>query len=204
MKLTIFSILTFAFVLSFSTQTMAQEESGDFWKENSKDAPQETPQKRDGATAQVKPVSNSCSNRNELREEVRLMIRPFRYNLAKTTTISFKRYPQKLKVLIPIYSDQKHRMIFSTKGLPQDIVITVYDKASTEKRRKALFTSTAGQPIHTFELPEDYKESYLFVEYDVPASEAEDRSQTVRGCVVMMMGYLFLPAEEAEGTVTTE
>lgn len=200
MKFKILSVLALAFVLGVSTQSFAQEEGGDFWKEDAK----ETPQKREGATATVKPVANSCSNRDELREEVRLLIRPFRYNLAKTTTVNYKRYPQKLKVLVPIYSDQQHRVIFSTKGLPQDVLITVYDKPSTEKKRKALFTSSMGQPINTFELPEDYKESYLFVEYDVPPSDAEDRSQTVRGCVIMMMGYLFLPAEEAEGTVTTE
>ncbi len=207
MKIKILSVLILVFTLGVSFSTSAQEEGGDFWNENDGKTPSETPKQENkpkGATATVKPVSNSCSNRNELREEVRLLIRPYRYNLAKTSTISYKRYPQKMKVLVPIYNDQEHRIIFSTRGLPQDILITVYDKASTEKKRKALFTSTPGEVISTFELPADYKESYLFVEYAIPASEAEDRSTTVRGCVVMMMGYLFLPPGDAEETITSE
>lgn len=211
MKFKFFTILILAIAFGFSQTASAQEESNgeDFWNENSEAAATSSDEKastaRDGATATVKPVDNSCSNRDELREEVRLLIRPFRYNLAKTTMISFKRYPQKMKVLIPIYSDQEHRLIFSTKGLPQDVGITVYDKPASEKKRKVLFTSTGGEPISTFQLPADYKESYLHVEYDVPASDAEDRSTTRRGCVVMMMGYLFLPeAGKAEETVTAE
>ena len=212
MKLKFVTIFALAFVLGVSFSAKAQDEAaakgGDFWSEKSsaKDSASTTtskPANESGATARVKPVDNSCSNRDELREEVRLLIRPFRYNLAKTTTVNYKRYPQKLKVLIPIYSDQAHRIIFSTKGLPQDIIITIYDKPASEKKRKTLFTSS-DEPISTFELPADYKESYLFVEYSVPASDATDRSTTRRGCVVMMMGYLFLPEEGGEETVTTK
>lgn len=206
MKFKFLPILILVMSIGLSINSFAQEEGGDFWKEKtteSKDASKEQT-KAKGATASVKPVSNSCSNRDELREEVRLLIRPYRYNLAKTTTISYKRYPQKMKVLVPIYNDQEHRIIFSTRGLPQEIIITVYDKAATEKKRNVLFTSTPGEMISTFELPADYKESYLFVEYAVPASDAEDRSTTVRGCVVMMMGYLFLAPGEVENTVSTE
>lgn len=214
MKLKFITLLLAAVTMGWSYNANAQtdstkSESGDFWNENAKaeggSADSKQSDSREGATATVKPVDNSCSNRDELREEVRLLIRPFRYNLAKTTTINFKRYPQKMKVLIPIYSKQEHRIIFSTKGLPQEVGIKVYDKPASEKKRKLLYESTGGEPIHTFELPEEYKESYLHVEYDVPASEAEDRSTTRRGCVIMMMGYLYLPeGGESEETVTTE
>lgn len=212
MKFKFFTIFILAVALGGVNIAAAQEGSNgeDFWNENTDSTQASTNKsatnnKVAGATAKVKPVNNSCSNRDELREEVRLMIRPFRYNLAKTTTINFKRYPQKMKVLVPIYSEQEHRIVFSTKGLPQDVGITVYDKHSSEKRRKELYKSTGGEVIHTFELPADYKESYLHVEYDVPPSDAEDRSTTRRGCVVLMMGYLYLPeGGEAEETVTAE
>jgi hypothetical protein len=212
MRFKFFTIFILAVTLGLVNNATAQEESNgeDFWNENAdtnKASTEKVPASKsaEGATATVKPVDNSCSNRDELREEVRLLIRPFRYNLAKTTTINFKRYPQKMKVLVPIYSDQEHRVVFSTKGLPQEVGITVYDKHSSEKKRKELYKSSGGELIHTFELPADYKESYLHVEYDIPPSEAEDRSTTRRGCVVLMMGYLYLPeGGEAEETVTAE
>jgi hypothetical protein len=209
MKFKFLSVLSLFLILGITTQVQAQEdEGGNFFTEESDSTSAEATSTEESASKstvspRVKPVENSCSNREEIREEVRLLIRPFKYNLAKTTTISFKRYPQLLRIIIPIYSDQEHRIIFSTKGLPQDVIINVYDKPKGEKRRKTLFTSNPGEPINTFELPAEYKESYMFVEYSIPPTEAEDRSVTRRGCVVMMMGYLFLPKEEGEETVDT-
>jgi hypothetical protein len=194
-------------MIGISYQVKAQEEESEesFWTEESTDGESASSTSSEPSNKpKVKPVSNSCSNKTELREEVRLLIRPYKYNLSKTTIINFKRYPQLLRVLIPIYSDQEHRLIFSTKGLPQDIGITIYDRPKNEKRRKVLYTSNSGEPINTFELPEEYKEPYLFVEYSVPPSEAEDRNTTIRGCAIMMMGYLYLPKTEGESTVDTD
>tara|TARA_R110002050_G_scaffold300786_1_gene472669 strand:+ start:9680 stop:10336 length:657 start_codon:yes stop_codon:yes gene_type:complete len=210
MKFKFLTALFFVLLLGVNVGAQAQQEEGeDFWTEE--EASTETAKTADDkanatsstTSARVKPVDNSCTNKNELREEVRLLIRPFKYNLAKTTIVNYKRYPQLLRVLIPIYSEEQHRIIFSTKGLPQDVIITVYDKQQGEKKRKALFTSNPSEPISTFELPEDYKESFLFVEYSVPPTDAEDRSTTRRGCVIMMMGYLYLPTESGESTVET-
>ena len=214
MKFNYLYILVLFLIVGLAPQVNAQEEEsegGDFWTEES--APEDTTIDGDEKPTKpaekankpkVKPVQNSCSNRTELREEARLLIRPFKYNLSKTTTISFKRYPQLLRVLVPIYSNQTHRLVFSTKGLPQEIIINIYDKPKSEKRRKVIFTSSPSEPINTFELPEEYKESYLFVEYSVPPSEAEDRSTTIRGCAVLMMGYLYLPENSSEETVDTD
>ena len=214
MKFNYLYVLVLFLVVGLSNQVTAQEEKeaegGDFWTEES--APDDNTIDGDGASAKpaaattnskVKPVQNSCSNRTELREEARLLIRPFKYNLSKTTTINFKRYPQLLRVLVPIYAEQTHRLVFSTKGLPQEIIINIYDKPKSEKRRKVIFTSSPSEPINTFELPEEYDEPYLFVEYSIPPSEAEDRSTTIRGCAVLMMGYLYLPENGSEETVDT-
>jgi len=215
MKIKFLSILIFFMGIGLTTSIQAQEEEGgDFWTEEESGTKDGTKQEassekaktksNNNATARVKPTNNSCGNREELREEVRLLIRPFKYNLSKTTMITYKRYPQLLRVIIPIYNKQEHRLIFSTKGLPQDIGIKIYDKAKSEKKRKVLFSGNSDDPINTFELGEDFKGSYLFVEYSVPATENEDRSTTQRGCVVMMMGYLYLPKDEGEGTVDTD
>lgn len=214
MKIKILSILFVFIAFGFSSPLLAQEEEEgeNFWteeeastdeEESYDEEEQEEEKAPTNATAKVKPTNNSCSNRSELREEVRLLIRPFKYNLSKTTMITFKRYPQLLRVIIPIYNDQEHRLIFSTKGLPQNIEINIYDKAKSEKKRKLLFTGNSDEPINTYELEKEFKGSYLFVEYSVPATDDTDRGTTKRGCVVMMMGYLFLPKEEGEGTVET-
>lgn len=214
MKIKFLSILFIFMAFGLSTSIQAQEEEGgDFWtEEESGDegttaeatSEENTSKEATNATARVKPTNNSCNNREELREEVRLLIRPFKYNLSKTTMITFKRYPQLLRVIIPIYNDQEHRLIFSTKGLPQDVQIKIYDKAKSEKKRKVLFSGNSDDPINTFELGAEFKGSYLFVEYAVPSTENEDRSTTQRGCVVMMMGYLYLPKDDGEGTVDTD
>jgi len=207
MKVKFLSIV-FLFIMMGMVSPVIAQEGEDFWTEKEENSETEkkesnTATNNNSSQPKLKPVKNSCENRNELREEVRLLIRPFKYNLAKTTTVTYKRYPQLMRVLIPIYSSNDHRIIFSTKGLPQNIRIKIYDKAKGEKKRKLLFESNPDEPINTFELTEDFKGSYLFVEYLIPPTDAEDRSYTSRGCVVMMMGYLFLPEEESEGTMQT-
>jgi Na+-transporting methylmalonyl-CoA/oxaloacetate decarboxylase gamma subunit len=201
-----FLSVTFLFLMMGMMASAIAQEGEDFWteKEEKKEGEKkESKAPTNSSQPKLKPVENSCENRNELREEVRLLIRPFKYNLSKTTMITFKRYPQLVRVLIPIYNSNDHRVIFSTKGLPQNISIKVYDKAKGEKKRSLLFESNPDEPINTFELTEDFKGSYLFVEYMVPPTDAEDRSYTSRGCVVMMMGYLFLLEDESEGTMET-
>lgn len=208
MKNKFFAILLVVGFTAFTVYALAQEEGADFWAEDSTEASvtpsDSTSSEVEGNTNGVKPVKNSCSNRKELREEARLLLRPFKYNMAKTTMVTMKRYPQKQNVIIPIYSKQAHRLVFSTKGLPQNIGIKVYDKHYSEKKRKVLFETDKNTPINTFELPEDYKEQYIFLEYNIPPTTEEDRSTTVKGCVIFMMGYLYLEDDTSEETVSTE
>lgn len=156
----------------------------------------------------IKPVQNVCSNRNELREEARLLLKPFKYCMAKTTMINMKRHPQLKYVLVPVYSDQSHRVVFSTKGLPQGIRITVYNGPKDKKKREILYQATNDPGIDSFELPENYKHDYLYIEYDIPPTDQVDRSYDLNGCVIFMMGYQNLPdvinQEDSMGNTASE
>lgn len=222
MKIKLYTVLSIFLVASLTISSMAQEDGGDFFEGSEADsivvASSDTPATK-AASVQtastpttntavadegVKPVKNTCSNRSELREEARLLLRPFKYNLAKTTMITFKRHPQKMTVIVPIYSSQNHRLVFSSKGLPQVVGIKIFNAPSGDKKREEIFKSNDAEMINTFELTEDYKGSYLFIEYSIPATDMENRDYTSKGCAIFFMGYLNLPAEEGEGTIGNE
>lgn len=133
---------------------------------------------------------NACANRSELRNKAKLALKPYRYCNAKTTMITFRMYPQKQQLVIPIYYDLQHALIFNTEGLDQDIRVRVYDGPENDKKRKLLFEMDRGEKQSTFELAKDYKESKIFIEYTVPPSDGTADGLVSKGCVVFMMGYL--------------
>jgi len=215
MKLRLFAFLFL--VVSTFTVTVAQEngtsgeEGENFWTEESGGShatgnAAADSKVEDSEQPMPKPVKNSCSNRNELREEARLLLRPYRYNLAKTSMITMKRYPQKKLLIIPIYSKQGHRLVFSSKGMPQPYGIKVYDKHPEAEAKKAqvLFTANEEEFINTYELPENYEGQYIFVEYTIPPTDAENRDFTIKGCAIFYMGYMYISSEDSETVETGE
>ena len=146
---------------------------------------------------------NLC-NRDSLRTETKYALKPYRYCMAKTTEVTMKRYPNKVRVTIPVYYNMKHLMLWNTAGLPDGVQIMVFDGPASEKKREMLFKSDPSKDLNSFELSEEYGGMKLFFEYFIPPVEADD-NKTYRGCVVFMMGYLDptqLP--EDEGTMATE
>jgi len=224
MKLKLFAFLFFVAVtlnVSIAQENGNEQEGENFWtEEGSEAAAQDSTDKNDSGEfgvedegssddvdqPKVKEVKNSCSNRSELREEARLLLRPFRYNLAKTSMIIMKRYPQKRIMVIPIYAHQSHRLVFSSRGMPQPYGIKVYDRHPEAEAKKAqvLFEGNKEEFINTYELPENYGNQYIFVEYDIPASDAGNRDYTIKGCAIMFMGYLYVTDGEDESTVNTD
>jgi len=131
---------------------------------------------------------NTCQNRNELRAKTKKSLSPYRYCSSKVTTISFRRYPQKQEVIVPVYYDQAHLVSFNMEGLGEEIIIKVYDQPASKKKRNLLFQSQKGEMTALLELPKDYKSGKLYVEYLVPP--ASEEGVTAKGCVIFMMGYL--------------
>ena len=131
---------------------------------------------------------NTCQNRNELRAKTKKSLSPYRYCSSKITTISFRKYPQKQEVIVPVYYDQAHLVSFNMEGLGEEIIVKVYDQPASKKKRNMLFQSQKGEMTALLELPKDYKSGKLYIEYIIPPASKE--GITAKGCVVFMMGYL--------------
>lgn len=202
------NILPISFLLIFflsATGLQAQEEESwgeENWEEESSEgtgsenpfesggAQEEKPKKRPG-----KEVRSTC-DRDALRKKVRLDLKPYRYCNAQTTSISFRRFPYKKQIVVPVYRFMQHLLIFNTEGLNQEIRIRIYDSPLTDDTREMLYEADTESGQDMYELPMEYAGSKLFVEYFIPATEQEDDTYVDRGCVVFMMGYM--DEEDAE------
>ena len=211
-----FKLLMFVFVFGAVFNVAFAQDSNTTTTEGENFWSQEKPDLSDSAkvAASLEPyekpmpkaLKNSCVPRKELREEARLLLRPFRYNLAKTTMITMQRYPQKFLLIIPIYAEESHRIVFSNRGMPQAYGIKIYDQHPEANKKKAsvIFEADTAEAINTYELPADYENQYIFVEYTVPPTDAENRDFTEKGCAIMFMGYLYLPDGVDPSTVNTD
>jgi hypothetical protein len=177
--------------LCLSSTAFAQEEEESWeessWEESSWGESDESSAQSTEKKPQVNFV-NTCSNRNELRAKTKKSLSPYRYCSSKVTTITFKKYPHKREVIVPVYYDQAHLVSFNTEGLGEEIVIKVFDQPATKKKRNLLFQSQPGEKNSLLELPADYKSGKLYIEYIVPPGG--DEGITAKGCVIFMMGYL--------------
>lgn len=184
------SILFFAFL---TLQLSAQEEEAweneeESWESNSNNYWEEEGEQ--GSKHEVSFV-NHCTNRKEIRDNVKEALKPYRYCNTSTTNIAYRRFPQKIDVVVPIYFDQQHILIFSTEGIDGDVRIRVFDAPSAARKRNMLFeASNSAEKHHLFELAKGYKSSKLYVEYILPPAEKNEEGKTSKGCIVFMMGYL--------------
>lgn len=195
---TIATALTFsALNIQAQDDTTSYENSDESWMEEDSWGDSESADPWGSANDESKTESkspavnfvNSCTNRNDIRDKAKEALLPYRYCAGKTSTLTFKRYPQQMELIIPIYYDQQHVLVFNTEGLDQNILIRVYDKPLDHKRKEVLFEVNGGEKQSLFELPKDYKESKIFIEYVIPPYNGE-KNMTSKGCVVFMMGYL--------------
>ncbi len=177
----------------FTLQLNAQEEESweseeESWETNSNNSWEEEGQQE--AKQEVSFV-NHCTNRKEIRENVKEALKPYRYCNTSTTNVAYRRFPQKIDVVVPIYFDQQHILIFSTEGIDGDVRIRIFDAPSTARKRNMLFeASNTAEKHHLFELAKGFKNPKLYVEYTLPPAEKNEEGKTSKGCIVFMMGYL--------------
>jgi len=128
---------------------------------------------------------------------------PCRYTNMSVQRIFFRRYNQKKSVSFPLMFDTKHRFVFNTENLPQNIKVKVYSDNEFVKKRQELasFNSEDGQ--FTYEPDISQPLPYIYFEFLIPASIAEDTRSIPKGCVVIMVGYEDEYAEEFEGMGTS-
>ncbi len=128
---------------------------------------------------------------------------PYRYTNMSVQRFFFRRYNQKKSISFPLMFDTKHRFVFNTENLPQDIKIKAYSDNEFVKKRQELMSASSEDGQFTFE--PDPKITSVYFEFLIPASISEDTRSIPKGCVVIMVGYEDeYAAFEGEGTSGTE
>lgn len=122
-------------------------------------------------------------DKQALSASCRKKMDPFKYDSQKFTKIVFSKKAQQMEVEVPVFVGEKYRLVFNTSALPKPIKVNVYTKDKDAGKREAIFTTKAGDPEQSFDVPRVRK---LFVDYDVPADSTNSKSS---GCMVFMVGY---------------
>ncbi len=136
-----------------------------------------------GLTSQVPtPVQDFCKS-SETRKKCKELLKPYKYDASKVSKFTFRNKVQKKEIEIPLYIGEKYQFVFSTEGLPQPVDIEIYDKKSTSKKRKLLFSNKeVADEEFTFQPDKSRK---LYINYTVPAT-----NDTIKkGCVIFVLGY---------------
>ena len=136
----------------------------------------------------TREIINYCAKENS-KEKCKKALVPYRYSSMKVTDITFRGYNQIKDVTIPLFFDSKYRFVFNTEGLPHDIIIEIYDKHSTERKKKdePLFTANSSQKQFNYEPEDGYYLTNIYVNYLIPA--AEETGDVEKGCIVLMSGF---------------
>lgn len=120
-----------------------------------------------------------------LKAELKRELRPdYKYDSSKTTRITFKTKVQVKEIEVPVFMGEKYRFLFNTAGLPKDVDVKIYNKPSTNKKRKLLYSlePKEGEHIYMFE-PE--KSRKMYIDYTIPESSEPE----LKGCLVFVLGY---------------
>ena len=114
---------------------------------------------------------------------------PFRYTGMTVQRIFFRRYNQRKEVSFPLYFETKYRFVFNTENLPQEIKIEIYDSHSSNRKRNKIASFSSDEKQFTFEPDPSMVLPFIYVNFLIPASIAEDTKSIPKGCVVIMTGY---------------
>ena len=130
-------------------------------------------------------------NREDAKEKCKKALVPYRYSSMKITDITFRGYNQIQEVTIPLFFDSKYRFVFNTEGLPNDIIIEIYDKHSTERKKKdePIYRANSSQKQFNFEPDESHGVlTNIYINYLIPAV-ADENNEIKKGCVILMSGF---------------
>lgn len=114
---------------------------------------------------------------------------PYRYTGMTVQRVFYRRYNQRSEVSFPLYFDTKHRFVFNTENLPQEVKIEIYDSHSTNKKRNKLASFSSDEKQFTFEPDPAMGVPTIYVNFLIPASISDDTKSIPKGCVVIMIGY---------------
>lgn len=121
------------------------------------------------------------------KQKVKKELNPYNYSSMKTMSVfTSDKQDYNKEIMVPLFSGEKYRFVFSIEGINEDLDIEIFDKPKGEKRRKLVYSTEsvgAGQSIYLFQ---PKKSQPLYVNFHFKKSE------TIKeGCVMMMLGYKF-------------
>lgn len=134
---------------------------------------------------QTDEIPDSCTS-SETKKKCKGLLEDYSYDASKRSSITFQNKPQLKELEIPLYIGEKYRFVFSTEGMPQDVVISVYDHKYESKHRELLFTTKDAPKDQTEFVWEPEKSKKMYIDYEIPPTDDDIK----KGCVVMVLGYL--------------
>jgi|SRR5690554_182389 len=132
--------------------------------------------------AAISPQNASECDIKSLKKEGISKLNPYYYSASKVTSINYKDSTQIIEVQVPLFKGEKYRMLFNTKGLPEDIKIEIFDKDINSSGRKAVFSTKTGKDDLIVYEPDKIRKHYI--NYVIP-----EGSNVEPGCIVFMLGY---------------
>lgn len=136
-------------------------------------------------------IDSDCDTRT-LKKEGITELNPFYYSAAKVNIINYDYKASRKEIEVPLFKGEKYKMVFNKKGLPQDVLIEIFDRDKTHEHRKPVFTTEGSNTDVVSYSPE--KSRKMYVRYTIP--KADDVKES--GCLVFLLGYQLTFVKEEE------
>src|SRR4051812_24848028 len=81
-----------------------------------------------------------CDHRS-LKEKAKKILEPYKYDVAKVTTIVFAKDTTRKEIEVPLFIGEKYRLVFNAEALPKNVTINLFNRDKDSKKRKLLFSS---------------------------------------------------------------
>lgn len=121
----------------------------------------------------------------DAKAKVKTMLKPYKYDSAKTTRFTFKAKSQKKEIEVPLFLTEKYKLLFTVDGMPVRPSVKIYNKDISTKNRELLFNSDDHKDKTEFEYETKKWTRKVFVDIEVPAASDSLGS----GCVFFIVGY---------------
>ena len=151
-----------------------------------------------GLHAQEKDLDENYCERLEQRNEARRELRPFKYTSYKATRIALENFTQREEVNYRLFHRTRYRFVWSKGDFPKDITVSVYERPPQFNNRTKIFEETIGNEPVVFDTPEKLGTDEIFIQYEIPHATMEAVDFNIRGCMVMIIGYLVNPDDLKE------
>lgn len=135
------------------------------------------------ALAQTDEEEDFCTYK-EFRDRVKEMLDPYEYDAQKVSKFTLKDKSQTKEIEVPLFIGENYRVVFSQEGMPQPVLIEIYNKASTKSKRELLWSNEDSMD-HVEWTWEPEKSKKFYVNYTVPATN----DVTKKGCMYFVVGY---------------